>query len=302
VRRPARLEVRREEGAVGRDAVLAEVDRAACHEGDEELGGGDVERDRGDREERVLRLELEELARREHQVQEARVCDLDALGPARGARRVHDVRGVGGRRGARVGGRGVGGVVEVERRRALDERAEIACGNREPDFRVREDEREALLGEGRVERDVRCADAPGGEHRGDQIGRSAQKDPDAVSPAHAALVVAPSDALDAHGEIPVRERLAAAPHRDAARLRERAIRYRIERGALARVGLRGGVPRPQERLEGGVRHEREPAAGLARARDARAEERVQAVEPARHRARVEQLGAVVAEEPRPAMV
>ncbi len=174
-----------QQGAVGGHLAGGEHHAGALDERQQQLQGGDVERQGGDGEEAVVGVDAGPLLHRPEQVAQGPVGQLDALGASGRSGRVDHVgevlaldgrvEGLGGLGGeflaqlvhAECGG---GGVRQAGQHRAL--------GDQDGQFGVLDHERHAVLGQFRVEGHVGARRLQDGQDGDDHVERAFQADPD----------------------------------------------------------------------------------------------------------------------------
>ncbi len=273
---------------------------ASGDQGEEDLQPGDVERERGDGEQRLARAETGPLAHGAEEIGERPVRHLNALRPARRARGVEDVRQVVGVRAAAGGWRralrGESCRLRIEREHpgpaGREERAERLPGDHQRCARVLQHEGHALRRPGRIERQVGSSglgDSQEGDH---QIGRPIEQDADQGFGSDAQPPQIASHLVGASCELRVGEREVATDDR---RLPWSPLCLAAEKlGQAFRCGQKRVrvVPLPQGLGELGLAQQRKGAEGVLRPYGGMRQHALEVLQQADHRRGIEEVGAV----------
>ena len=199
---------------------------STAHQRQEQLQRGDVEGHRRRPQDRVPLRRTQQVGEREHHVRQAPVADRHALGPAGGSRRVDDVGGLVGARGAPVRHHGQGPVRRPVRRfqvqppqyRAARRPSGVPAADDDgPRAGVLDQIAQAFRGLVGIQRKVGGPDSPDAEHRGDHRGRAAERQPDDVAGTHAGPPQGPRHLPAARDELAVGQAAALPRQRDRVR-------------------------------------------------------------------------------------
>jgi hypothetical protein len=285
----------REERAVGLGLAIGEIDERAHGERQVELQTRDVEGEARHGEQAIALAETGLLRHRGHEIHEGAVVHQHALRRARRARGVDGVRhAVGGRAAVegRVALRRDGVRVGVEEHTARRARVHLtgegAVADEQRGLRVLQDELDARLGIGRIERDIRAARLQDRQQRYHHGGAPFDEEADERPDAHTPRGEVTGEAVRAGVELGVGDDLVPEGQRGAGSVGPRVGAEGIEQARFAWV--RGGrrVPVHEHRGELARREQRQVADGeLGRLHDA-AQQRLQVIAQPLDGGRVEQ--------------